>query len=190
MTRFQAGASALAAGVLILACAAAVRPAGAPAAGDRVAAGQADVTPIVLGTFDSRAVAVAWVGSDAFRAIMAGLHQDLADAKAAGDEARVAELEALGPQMQARIHRQGFSTAPVHDILEHIRGELPALAGQAGVDVIVSKWDLVYQAPSASFVDVTELLAGAFEPDEKTWKTIRDLVTTDPVPADQLEHDH
>ena len=174
-------AGAFVAGALILACAAAARPDGGPPAGDG---------RVVLGTFDSRAIAVAWGGSETFKSAMNDLVQQLADAQEAGDEERVAELEAHGPELQAKLHRQGFSTASVDDILEHIRDEIPAIATQAGVDVIVSKWDIVYHGPSASVIDVTDQLVAALEPDERALKSAREIVQQEPVPLEELRHDH
>lgn len=146
-----------------------------------------------MGTFDSRGVAIAYVRSDALgeylHAQQADVERALQRAREAGDDELAASLEALGPAMQERVHRQGFGTAPVDDILARIEGELPRIAREAGVDVIVSKWDLAYRSPSAKFVDVTELLAGAFDPDADTLASIRNIVRTDPVPPDQLE-DH
>ena len=48
------------------------------------------------------------------------------------------------PEVWARrkqSHRQGFSTAPVDEILEHIKDDLPKIAKKAGVGSIISKWD-------------------------------------------------
>ena len=149
---------------------------------------------VVVGTFDSRAVAVAYVRSDAFsdslRMKRAEVEQDLERARAAGDDERVAELEALGPAMQKRIYDQGFGSAPVDEIIERIADELPRIAAEAGVDVIVSKWVLAYSGPKARFVDVTDRLAAEFDPDEETLKVIEELLTTEPVPLEELDHDH
>ena len=57
------------------------------------------------------------------------------------------------------------------------------------MDVIVSKWALAYRSPAAGFVDVTDLLAAEFAPDEATLKTIRDIVQSEPIPLDSLQ-DH
>lgn len=149
---------------------------------------------VVVGTFDSRAVAIACIRSEAsadyLRALQADVERALERARAAGDTALAADLEALGPAMQERMHQQGFGTAPVDDILARIADRLPALAQEAGVDVIVSKWGLAYRAPGASFVDVTERLAAAFEPDEATWKVLREVVETEPVPSHESQGDH
>ncbi|MCP3918874.1 MAG: hypothetical protein GY711_25285 [bacterium] len=149
---------------------------------------------VVVGTFDSRAIAVAHVQSPGFRdyliAQKADVERILERAKAAGDEELVAQLEALGPAMQKRLHEQGFGTAPVADILARIEDELPGIAAKAGVDVIVSKWTLTYRSPGAKFVDVTGLIAAEFDPDERTLKMIQSTMETDPVPLDEIEHDH
>jgi hypothetical protein len=149
---------------------------------------------VVVGTFDSRAVAMASVRSGAFneylRAQQAAVAQAIERADAAGDVHLASDLRALGPAMQKRIHEQGFGSAPVDDILAKIEEKLPAIAKEAGVDVIVSKWTLTYSSPEARFIDVTELLAAEFDPDESTLRMIREIVTTEPIPLDELDHDH
>jgi hypothetical protein len=137
---------------------------------------------------------VAYVQSDAFRDYLVAQKADVAlvleRAKKAGDEELVAELESLGPAMQKRLHEQGFGTAPVDDIIARIQDKLPGIAKQAGVDVIVSKWTLIYRSPAARFVDVTGLVAAEFDPDERTLKMIQSTVETEPIPLDKIEHDH
>ncbi len=145
---------------------------------------------VVVGTFDSRGVLFAYVGSEEFKVSLsaqkAAVKRALERAREAGDEELVAKLEARGPAMQKLIHEQGFGTAPVDDIIARIKDKLPGIAKKAGVDVIVSKWTLAYRSPAARFVDVTDLLAAEFDPDEETWKGIREIVETEPVPLDQL----
>ena len=149
---------------------------------------------VIVGTFDSRAIAVAYAQSDEFKdyivAQQADIGRAIERAEAAGDEDLVAELNALGPAMQARLHGQGFSTAPVDDIIARLEPELPAIAAAAGVDVIVSKWTLTYSGPAAKFVDVTNRIAAEFDPTERTLKMIESLVETDPVPLEELDNDH
>jgi hypothetical protein len=146
---------------------------------------------VVVGIFDSRAVATAYVRSKAFNdyvgAQRADIGRALERAKAAGDTQLAADLEALGPAMQRRVHRQGFSTAPVDDVIARIEAELPGIAAKAGVDVIVSKWSLAWRRPDAQLVDVTDQLVAEFDPDEKTLEVIRDLVAKQPVPPGRLD---
>ena len=94
-----------------------------------------------IGVYDSRAIVVAFAGSTTFNKWLSGLKAEHEKAKAAGDQKRVAELEAEGKERQKLMHKQGFSTAPVDNILEHIKGRLPAIKEKAGVGVLVSKWD-------------------------------------------------
>jgi hypothetical protein len=148
---------------------------------------------IVVGTFDSRAVAVAYVQSDAFRDYLVAQQADvtlaLERARTAGDEELAAELAALGPAMQKRLHDQGFGTAPVDDIIARIQDKLPGIAKEAGVDVIVSKWTLSYRSPAAKFVDVTDLVAAEFDPDVRTLRMIQSTVEAEPIPLDEIDHD-
>lgn len=149
---------------------------------------------LVVGTFDSRGVLFAYVRSDAFQRYLAAQKEDVGRAieraRAEGDRELVAALEALGPAMQERIHRQGFGSAPVDDVLAHIEDRLPAIAEELGVDVIVSKWELVYSAPDARFVDVTERLATELGADEEMLRGLRELCAKPPVPLDQLKESH
>lgn len=148
---------------------------------------RASGSPMRVGTFDSRAVALAYYRSKPFGRVMKKLKDDFEQAKAAGDEKRAAELEVQGPAQQALMRRQGFGTASVADILKKIEKKIPKIAKQANVAVIVSKWDITYQRSAADFVDVTELLVQPFDPDEKTQKIIKEIQKQEPVPLEELE---
>lgn len=182
MKRLHAGMGMALVGLLALALA-------APAQQEAVA--ETEKPKIVLGTFDSRAVAVAWAHTDTFKERIRGMHQELEKAKAAGDEERVAELEAAGPALQHQMHLQGFCGTSVANILKEIEGELPGIAKEAGVDVIVSKWDLAYRTPAAKAVDVTNLLVSRFSPNDDVWETVKQMRDIDPVDPETFEdHDH
>ncbi len=182
MSRFNAGIGVLLGGFLVLALSA------------QPTTTTHENQTVVVGTFDSRAIAVAFVQSELFEEYASSQQADLGRilerAKAAGDRDLVAEIEALGPAMQARLHNQGFGTAPVDDIIARIADELPGIAESAGVDLIVSKWTLTYRNPEARFVDVTGLIAAEFNPNERTLSMIQSLMETDPVPLEEIEHDH
>ena len=145
-----------------------------------------------IGIYDSRAVAVAFAGSDAHKKSMAPLAEEHKKAKAAGDAKRVKELEAQGKAGQEKMHAQGFSTAPVDDILEYIKDQLPAIRKEAGVTELVSKWDekALARHKSAEQVDVTEKLVDAFKPSAKQRKTAMEIQKQKPIPISQLKaHD-
>ena len=103
---------------------------------------------------------------------------------------KIKELEAWGPAQQAKLHKQGFGTAPVQDLLKHIKGDIPKIAKEAGVDIIISKWDVVYQNPSIELVDITNEIVKPFNPSEKTLKSIRSIQTHPPVAEEVLEKMH
>ncbi len=162
-----------------------------PAAGN--GSGQA-AKPMRVGIFDSRAVALAYYRkfykSPEFTAWLKKLKQEHDQAKAAGDEEKAKRLEAEGRGGQAHSHSQVFGSAPIDDVVAKIKDQLPAIAKQAGVDLIVSKWSITYRSPDAQFVDVTEPLAKLFQPDETTMKMIREIPKHPPVSAEELkEHD-
>jgi hypothetical protein len=153
---------------------------------------EGDTAAVRVGTFDSRAVALAYYRSDANMNYVKELKAEHKAALAAGNEERAEELSAEGENAQHLAHKQGFGTWPVNDILARIEEEIPGIAAEAGVDVIVSKWDIVHVGPEVEFVDVTLLMVQPFNPDKATLKLVREeLPKVDPVPLEELEkHDH
>ncbi len=126
-----------------------------------------------IGVYDSRAVAVAYVGSPILGEKMKGLKTKLAKAKDAGDAQEVSRIEAEGPAWQATLHQQGFGTAPVDDLLGLIAKDLPKIQKEAGVTILISKWNAaeLEKHPRAEQVDVTMTLVDAFHPNPAQRKT-------------------
>ena len=143
---------------------------------------------LVVGTFDSRAVAMAHFGKFIRDGGLQKLYDEHAKAKAAGDTKKVEELEAKGPALQKQVHMRVFGNAPIDDILEEIKKDISKTAKAAGVDVVVCKWDVVYKKPRAKFIDVTNELVNLFKPDEETLGKIKAVLEHDPVPAKVLEN--
>ena len=141
-----------------------------------------------VGVFDSRAVAVAYAASEGFNRQIKQLMEEKKQAEAAGDQEKVKRLIAEGKAGQEQLHQQGFGTASVANILEQIKDQLPAIAHEAGVDLIVSKWDIAYQAPTAETVDITQAIVKPFHPSERSLKIIKDLEKHRPLPAEQLRN--
>jgi hypothetical protein len=106
---------------------------------------------IRLGTYDSRAIAMAWARSE-HNEVHAKMNAHR-EAKAAGDDATVAELERWGLMKQRELHFQGFGTYPVDACLAPIRDELPALMARKDLDAIV--WMVHAQTGRVERVDVT-----------------------------------
>jgi len=154
-------------------------------------------TSITCGTYDSRAVAVAFVGSEIYKATtgkqMNEMMVEYKKAEAAGDEQKIKKLNIWGKDRQALLHKQGFSTAPVDDILEHINTQLPAIKKRTGVDIIVSKWDtqMLAKYKSAKQVDITMLLIEAFKPNARQKRSAIEIQKYDPVPLEKMiNHKH
>lgn len=139
-----------------------------------------------VGVYDSRAIAVAWAAS-AYNTRPRELLAAHREAKAAGDQVRVRQLEAEGSTLQDRLHRQGFGTEPVEDLLEPIQGRIRVLLPSMGIDRIVSKWNA--DAPRDGAIDVTDRLVAEYNPSARTLKTIQQLRATRPM-TNSMIHAH
>jgi len=86
---------------------------------------------------------------------------------------------------RAEVH----STAPVNDILQYITNALPQIQKEAGITVLISKWDeaqLKKQA-GAQRVDVTLKLVDAFHPAERQRKRAIEIQNHKPISIKQAE---
>jgi hypothetical protein len=140
-----------------------------------------------LGTYDTRAIAVAYAASR-FSPV-SGKMKEMQAAKAAGDQAKLKELEAWGQAHQRQLHRQGFGRVPVDDLLAPIKDRLLEVAGRAGVQAIAMQCDWI--APGTQEVDVTDALVALYEPSARTLGIVKDMKTKAPIPLDEIEgHKH
>jgi hypothetical protein len=152
-------------------------------------AGAEDKPKERIGIYDSRAIAVAFSGSEAHEKLLSNRKAEFEKAKAAGDEKRVAELKKEGAEEQKLRHKQGFSTAPVDDILECIKDAQAAIKQKANVTVLVSKWDKESLAKhlSAEQIDITMDLVDAFHPKERQRKSALEIQKSQPIPLEQAD---
>lgn len=153
------------------------------------ACGTAQSAKVRIGVYDSRAVAIAWVGTKPFNEWMGSLQAEWQKAKDAGDQKRVEELEVEAEARQQLMHMQAFSTAPVDDILAYIEDSLPEIKQNAGVTMLISKWDeeSLAKYPSAELVDVTMMLVDAFQPSEGQRKSAIEIQESEPIPLEEAE---
>lgn len=142
---------------------------------------------VVLGTFDSRALVVAYAHSDLFEERMKELKDAYREAQVSGDAEAIAAGEKRGQELQAQLHRQTFCAAPIPEILALLEEELTSVAVEEGIDVIVSRWNLAYQGDEARSVDVTLRLIEFFDPDERVLKIVEELKDQAPLPLEALE---
>ena len=131
-----------------------------------------------IGTYDSRAVAMAYTGTEWFHKWRIRAQAAEAKAKAEGKDVP-AELMAQA----IRTHQQGFSTAPVDDLLANIKDKLPGIAKAAGVSAMVSKWDkeALAKYKSAERVDVTMALVNAMTTDPHARQQAVNIMKSKPV---------
>ena len=137
---------------------------------------------IRIGVYDSRVVPLAFINSDMGQAHINKLMDEAKKAEAAGDTARLEKLKQQGTLGQMRLHLQGFSNAPVDDLLEFVKDKLPQLARENNLVAIVPKTD--FAEANVEIVDITEKLAELYSPNERGEKYIKDLVTRKPKPMD------
>lgn len=155
------------------------------------AVSQDDKACIRVGIYDSRGVAIAFGNSDYNERILQPRMKEYEKAKEKGNEKKMKELETWFEERQHQAHLQAFCGKPVDHLLDPIRDRIPEIAKEAGVELIVSKWQIDYQAKDIELVDVTKALAKAYDPKEKVWKWIDDLKNHDLVPVEALEkHKH
>jgi hypothetical protein len=142
-----------------------------------------------IGVYDSRAVAIAWTGTKSFNDSWGSLQSEYQKATKAGEQNRVDELEAEALAREQLLHLQAFSTAPVDDILAQIEDSLPGIKQNAGVTMLVSKWDkdTLAKYPLAEQVDVTMMLVDAFQPDEAQRQSAIEIQKTEPIPLEEAE---
>jgi hypothetical protein len=145
-----------------------------------------------IGVYDSRSIAIAYGGSEFFAEWFQDLQRRHDGAEAADEEELVAQLAAEAHAKQEQMHKQGFSTAPVDDLLEHIKNKIPEIMESHGVIALVSKWDEEGMAAHASAekVDLTMDLVKAFDPDKRQLKGAREIMKQEPGPLEEMKEHH
>jgi Skp family chaperone for outer membrane proteins len=145
-----------------------------------------------VGVFDSRAVAIAYThskaGQEHIQQQLQQLKKELDQAEASGDKEKAEHIKAEGKAGQERLHLQGFGTASVKKYLELVKDKIPAVAKDAKVDFIVSKWEVAYQSPAVEIVDITDDLVKLFEPNERALKSIQELKKQRPLDEDVIRN--
>jgi hypothetical protein len=134
-----------------------------------------------VGTFDSRAVALAYYRSPSVMKELTGMRAELEKAKAAGDEKKVEDLQARGPAMQMLMHQQVFSNGSIGNITAAMASRLPDIAMAANVVAIVSCWEVPHTAANVELVDVTPQVVALFAPDAQTAKILESMKGQKPM---------
>ncbi|MBN2514277.1 MAG: hypothetical protein JXB18_15165, partial [Sedimentisphaerales bacterium] len=144
------------------------------------AEGKTPVRPLRVGVYDSRCITVAYVHSEFSKNEIQKLFDIVHKAEKDGDTKKAQSSRQIAEYMQKKRHAQGFSTASVQDLLEPVKKHLHQVAQTAGVDMIVSQWQIDYRVEGAEVVDVTDAIVVLYKPDEKALKTIESLKNVKP----------
>lgn len=145
-----------------------------------------------IGVYDSRVVAYAHFWTAEQQQQLKEKAEVAKAAKSAGDTAQFNKLSKEMSELQEKLHREVFSTAPAEEAMSALASRLPEIQKQASVSALVSKWDKQALATydSAQQVDVTDLLVREFKLDAKQMKTIDEIKKREPVPLDKIDKQH
>jgi hypothetical protein len=148
---------------------------------------QSQTNTLRIGVYDSRAVAVAYANSTEWRDALKSVQAEYAKAKTAKDEKRMKEIQGRMKLQQLRMHEQGFSTGSVAGMMAKLKPALSGVASKAGVQAIVSKWELNYHAPAVELVDVTDALVALFpNVSDKGKEWAKQVQTKPPIPMEEI----
>ncbi len=147
---------------------------------------QTQTSKLRVGVYDSRAVAVAWANSTEFKETMKPIEADYQRAKETKDAKRMKEIDAQMKWRQTRAHEQAFSTSSVAPIVAKLKSSLPDIAKQAGVQIIISKWELNHQSSDVELVDVTDKMVALFQVNERGLKWCKEIQQKPPLAIEQI----
>jgi hypothetical protein len=80
-----------------------------------------------------------------------------------------------------------FGSGSIITVMDLVRDRLPEVAKQAGVGVLMSKFEMVFKDPSVETVDVTSQIIQLFKPNENLDKMITEIYKNEPIPLDDLD---
>ena len=155
-------------------------------------AGAEPPSKLRVGTFDSRFVALAYYRSEHGTKAVRALQEEFKAAKEAKDKKRMKELDAKGPALQNLMHQQVFGNLSIPNVLRVVNDRLPTIAANAGVSLLVSKWEIQYSTSEIERVDLTPQLVELFDVDDATARIIAESLkkAVEPVPIEQLLDPH
>jgi hypothetical protein len=135
-----------------------------------------------IGTYDSRAIAIAYGNSEEGQAAIMSLMKEFRAAKEANNDSLVAALELRGQMHQKLMHMRAFSTAPVDEFFQAHAADVAAIARKAGVEAVVPEFELLWHGDVVKTVDLTEELAAIFHPTEQGMEWAKQTRGGKPLP--------
>lgn len=146
----------------------------------------AQSSTIKIGVYDSRQVVLAYANSSAFKEWRKNIDQRTDSANKSGNKEMYRNLSVEAMSFQHLLHQMCFSTASISVLLKPLKDQFPALAKAAGVDLIVSKFDLDYSVSGIKTIDVTDRMVKLFNPKGDFEKTMKEIAKTEPMPLQEM----
>ena len=115
---------------------------------------------LTVGVFGRAVVVQVFYRSEVWKARMQAMAEEQNKAVTAGDASKADQIDRELTAMQARAQKQLTGDAPLKNIYDLLQAEWPAIAKEAGVDVIVEM--PLYQAAGVRVVDVTPFIVKRF----------------------------
>jgi hypothetical protein len=142
-----------------------------------------------IGVYDSRVVAYAHFWTEGHMRKIKEMANAAKEAEASGQTERFKELSAKLKKEQEQSHLQVFSTAPVDEVLDGMKGRIALIEKEAAVSRLVSKWDdkTLKGYKPAQQVEVTDLLLREFKLNEKQLKVVQDMRKQEPLPLKKAQ---
>ncbi|MBI4810364.1 MAG: hypothetical protein HY800_02765 [Ignavibacteriales bacterium] len=134
-----------------------------------------------IGIFDSRSVAIVYANSKFFKSPYPEIKKRMDAAKEKKDTKEIAKIEYEAKLHQAILHDQGFGKGSVNTILDMYKDKIASIAKAENLNVVVSKWELVYNNSDFELVDITNKIVDLFEPSEKIKENIKEMPQHEPV---------
>jgi|CZKP01.1.fsa_nt_gi hypothetical protein len=137
-----------------------------------------------VGTYDSRAVEIAYFNSAYSHSIMQTMKElnvKMQKAKQESDSAMIKKLNFEGPTRQAILHEKGFGTGSIRFEIMEIKDKIDSLAKAEKIDLVVSKWELNYSNANCEVIDITEKIADLFKPNKRFKNMLPDILKSEPI---------
>ena len=115
---------------------------------------------VTVGIFSRATVVQVFYRSEVWKAKVQAKIQEGNQAAVAGDAAKADQIDRELNAMQALAQKQLTGEAPLKNILDLLKDDWPAIAKEAGVDIIIEA--PLYQATGARVVDVTPAILKRF----------------------------
>lgn len=140
-----------------------------------------------IGIYDSRAVTYAYTNSVMFKQGQQKINKENSEILKSKDTAKWKETMTKIFTEQYLLHQRVFATGSATSILKKIESQLPAVAKNAGVDIIVSKWELTWNDSNASLIDLTDSIAQLFVPIDKLGNVYTEIKKADKMEVDDFD---